>query len=245
MPVFVNGGQPPREWRAQVKDFVRERYTHLIAAHAFPPGGRGRAREAGYPAAWVDALPEREAGAYCGCGYALEGVDLGGVRLAVDLGCGAGLDARLLAGRLGGRGRVLALDFAPAMARRARETAGEGVAPLVGDIECLPLRDGAADLLLANASLNLTVDKAAALAEAARVLRPGGRLVAREMVREGPLPPEIARDPSAWNASLGGVPEEGEWRAWLAQAGFAGVRISHHRPFAPVVAVRIEAVKPE
>ncbi|MBI1725486.1 MAG: methyltransferase domain-containing protein [Candidatus Tectomicrobia bacterium] len=238
MTVLV-GGRAPREWSAQVKDFVRGRYTHLASAHAYPPGGRARAREAGYPPAWVDALPERVAGAYCGCGYALEGVDLAGVRLAVDLGCGAGLDARLLAERLGGR--VLAVDFSLAALRRAREAAG--VIPLAGDMERLPIRDGTADLVLANASLNLTVDKAAALAEAARILRPGGRLVAREMVRAGALPPEIARDPSAWNASLGGVPEEEEWRALVLRVGFAQVRISHHRPFAPVTAVRIEAVK--
>jgi len=235
------GGRAPREWGAQVKDFVRERYTHLAAAHAYPPGGRERALSAGYPAAWLEALPERAAGAYCGCGYALEDVNLGGVRLAVDLGCGAGLDARLLAGRLGDKGRVLALDFSQAALRRARE--GAGVIPLAGDMERLPLGSGTADLLLANASLNLTVDKAAALAEAARVLRPGGRLVAREMVRAGELPPEIARDPSAWNASLGGVPEEAEWRALILRAGFTEVRISHRLPFPPVVAVRIEAVK--
>ncbi|MBI3127134.1 MAG: methyltransferase domain-containing protein [Candidatus Tectomicrobia bacterium] len=236
------GGREPRAWSDQVKDFVRERYAHLCAARAYPPGGRARAREAGYPAAWVEALPDSVAEAYCGCGYALEEVELAGVRLAVDLGCGAGLDARLLAERLGGRGRVLALDFSLAVARRAR-AAAERAALAVGDMERLPLRDGIADLVIANASLNLTVDKEAALAEAARILRTGGRLVAREMVRAGPLPAEIERDSSAWNASLGGVPEEDEWRAWLAQAGFAGVRISHHRPFPPVAAVRIEAVK--
>lgn len=244
MPVFMKGGAAPREWSEQVKAFVRERYTHLCAAHAYPPGGRERARQAGYPPSWLNALPDRVAEAYCGCGYALEGVDLGGVRLVVDLGCGAGLDARLMAERLGARGRVVAVDFSPAMLRRVRETAGGRATPLIGDIERLPLRGGTADLVIANASLNLAVDKAAALAEAARILRPGGRLVAREMVRQGPLPPEIAQDPAAWNASLGGVPEEEEWRALAARAGFIGVRISHHRPFAPVVAVRMEAAKP-
>ncbi len=84
----------------------------------------------------------------------------------------------------------------------------------------------------------------AALAEVWRILRPGGRLIARELVREGDLPDEIAHDPTAWNASLGGVLEEKEWRRLLDAAGFANLVIAGHRPFNPVIAVRIEAVKP-
>ena len=72
--------------------------------------------------------------------------------------------------------------------------------------------------VLANASFNLTVNKKKALAEAHRILKPGGRLIARELIREGELPDEIAQDPQAWNASLGGVCEQGPngspcWRA--------------------------------
>ena len=262
MPVYVNG-RPPRDWEEQVKSFVRGRYAHLAEADAFPEGGARRAHEAGYPPGWIDALPERVAGAYCGCGYALEGVDLSGVRLAVDLGCGAGLDSRLLAERLdagcpgagkSGNGWVLALDMALPMLQRVREAArgraggagaaGVAIHPALGDIECLPLAGGVADLVFANASLNLMVDKRAALAEVARILRPGGRLIARELFREGALPPEIAEDPTAWNASLGGVLEEGEWRGMLEEAGFVDIDISGHRPFAPVIAARIEAARP-
>ncbi|MEE9257690.1 MAG: methyltransferase domain-containing protein [bacterium] len=246
MAVLVRG-KPPSDWKIQVKAFVRERYAHLAAADGFPDGGAGRALGAGYPAEWVDALPGRVAGAYCGCGYALEDVDLSGVRLAVDLGCGAGLDSRLLAEELGG-GCVLALDLALPMLKRVREAAhearGAAVHPAAGDMESLPIGSGAADLVLANASLNLLVDKGKALAEIGRVLRPGGKFVARELLREGALPSEIAEDPTAWNASLGGVIEEDEWRVLFREAGFSGVRISHHRPFRPVVSARMEAVKP-
>ena len=247
MAVLV-GGKPPSDWKIQVKAFVRERYAHLAVADEFPDGGAGRALDAGYPAEWVEALPERIVGAYCGCGYALEDVDLSGVRLAVDLGCGAGLDSRLLAEELGGGGRVLALDLALPMLKRVREAAhearGAAVHPAAGDMESLPIGSGAADLVLANASLNLLVDKGRALAEIGRVLRPGGKFVARELLREGALPPEIAEDPTAWNASLGGVIEEDEWRVLFREAGFPGVKISHHRPFRPVVSARMEAVKP-
>ena len=171
-----------------------------------------------------------------------------GVRAAVELGCGAGLDARLVSERLDAGARLFALDIAPQMLHRARE-ALEGVRSsaqphlLAGDMENIPLADGIADIVLANASLNLTVDKKKALAEAHRILKPGGRLAARELIREGELPVEIAQDPQAWNASLGGVCEEAEWESLLAGAGFREVEISGHAPFRPVVSVRILARK--
>ncbi len=243
MVVFVKG-KPPVDWTLQVKSFVRDRYAHLAEADAFPEGGSGRARGAGYPSDWLAGLPDRVSGAYCGCGYALDGVDLSGVRLAVDLGCGAGLDSRFVAEGLDS-GWVIALDMAVPMLRRVREAVGDAasVKPAAGDIERLPIREDAVDLVLANASLNLLIDKGAALAEVWRVLRPGGRLIARELIREGELPVEIAQDPQAWNASLGGVLEEGEWLRLFGAAGFSDVKITDHRPFRPVIAVRIEAVK--
>ncbi|HBK78362.1 MAG TPA: hypothetical protein DDZ83_01530 [Nitrospinae bacterium] len=245
MAVFVKG-KPPLDWKSQVKSFVRERYAHLVGENTFPEGGSGRAHEAGYPAGWLDSLPLRVSGAYCGCGYALEGIDLSGAHLAVDLGCGAGLDSRLAAEALPEGGRVLALDMVVPMLWRVKEAAGErgAVYPVAGDMECLPIASNSADIVMANASLNLLLDKAAALAEIWRILRPGARLIARELIREGELPVEIAQDPTAWNASLGGVLEEGEWLRLLKGAGFSNVVISGHRPFRPVIAVRIEAVKP-
>ena len=175
-------------------------------------------------------------------------VDVVRARAVVELGCGAGLDARLLRERLGEGARLLAVDFAPQMLRRAREALsgvrGADARLLAGDLERLPLRSGFADLVLANASLNLAANKKKALGEARRVLRPGGRLLVRELVREEALPIEIACDPQAWNASLGGVCEQGEWESLLAEAGFAEVEISDHAPFPPVVSVRIRARKP-
>ena len=91
------------------------------------------------------------------------------------------------------------------------------------------------------ASFNLTLDKQAAFAEAARILRHDGRLIARDLVRKGPLPTEIAENPMAWNASLGGVLEEAELCDAVCAAGFSDVRISDHRPFSVVFAVRVQA----
>ena len=247
MPVTVHGAKP-RAWEQQVKSYVRKRYAHLAEAHAFPEGGADRALEAGYPARFIDVLPGRVSASYCGCGYLLEGVDLEGVRTVVELGCGAGLDARHVSEKLEAGAKLFALDIAPEMLHRTREALEgfhRGARPhlLAGDMENLPFADGVADIVLANASLNLTVDKAKALVEAHRILKPGGHLVARELIREGELPAEIAQDPQAWNASLGGVCEEAEWESLLADAGFDEVEISGHAPFRPVVSVRIHARK--
>ena len=247
MPVTVHGAKP-RAWEEQVKSFVRKRYAHLAEADAFPEGGADRARGAGYPPGFIEGLPKRVSSSYCGCGYLLDGVELRGVRTAVELGCGAGLDARLVSERLGEGVRMVAMDFAPPMLRRAREAfvdLPQCARPhlLAGDMENIPLADGVADIVLANASFNLTVSKKKALEEAHRILKPGGRLVARELIREGELPDEIAQDPQAWNASLGGVCEQGEWESLLMDAGFHGVEISDHTPFRPVVSVRVHARK--
>ncbi len=246
MPVTVDGVKP-LAWEEQVKSFVRKRYAHLAEAHAFPEGGADRARGAGYPPSFIAGLPERVSSSYCGCGYLLEGVDLAGVRTAVELGCGAGLDARLLSEKLEESASLFAVDFAVEMLHRVREAFAEvnrgALHLLAGDMEKVPLADGVADIVLANASFNLTVNKKKALVEAHRILKPGGRLIARELIREGELPDEIAQDPQAWNASLGGVCEQAEWESLLAGSGFCDIDVSGHAPFRPVVSVRIHARK--
>ncbi len=173
---------------------------------------------------------------------------MAGMRTTVELGCGAGLDARFAHEQLENGARLFALDFAVQMLCRVREAFMDvqepGARLLAGDMENLPIGDGVADLVLANASFNLTVNKKKALGEAYRILKPNGLLVARELISDGALPVEIAQDPQAWNASLGGVCEEREWESLLMDAGFGQVEISDHTSFRPVISVRIHARKP-
>ena len=180
MPVTVDGARP-KAWEQQVKSYVRKRYAHLAEGACVPRRRRGRER-------WRRAIPPDSSmdgpGAFrpliAVAGICSMGSILKVCERPVELGCGAGLDARLVCERLDAGASLFALDFAPQMLHRAREACeglGDGARLhlLAGDMENVPLADGVADIVLANASLNLTVDKAKALAEARRILKPGGR----------------------------------------------------------------------
>ncbi|MDG2270482.1 MAG: methyltransferase domain-containing protein [Alphaproteobacteria bacterium] len=237
----------PTSWEAQAKALIRRRYAQLATADLFHADGREKARAAGVPSAWYDALPPRTAGVFSGCGWPAGALTDWDQDIVVDLGCGGGLDTRFVAERLPAGSLVIAVDLTPELLIRVRNSVsdnkGASVQTLAGDMERLPLADSIADVVIANASLNLTTNKTSAFAEVARILRPGGQLLAADLVRSGPLPTEILADPMAMASSLGGVVEEMEFRAGLDGAGFTDVRFSGHRPFGPVIAVDITARK--
>lgn len=205
-------------------------------------------RQHGYPAAVLRQVPHELAASYSGCGFPLAGVSLTGVRHAVDLGCGAGSDAWWMASEMSQGGIVIALDMTMGMLHAlhaARSGPGtNAIFPVAGDLERIPLVSDVADLVVANASFNLAVDKQAAFDEAFRILRPGGRLAARDLVLDEPLPREVIEDPLADVTSLGGVITEEALRHHVESAGFADVRIVDHRPFSYVVTVQLTAIRP-
>lgn len=210
--------------------------------------GAQRMRQDGYPDAVLERVPRELTAGYSGCGFPLAGVSLAGVRHAVDLGCGVGVDAWWMASQMTFGSAVVALDMTAGMlkalrAARAVSTAS-AIIPVAGDLERLPLVPALADLVVANASFNLAVDKHAAFSETFRILKPGGRLAARDLVLEAPLPREVLEDPLADVTSLGGVVTEAELRRAIEVAGFSGVRITDHRPFSYVVSVQLTAIKP-
>jgi len=226
------------DWSAEIKARIRRRYARL-AGDTAPTAGARRMEEDGYPGAVIKRVPLELAAAYSGCGFPAADVNLATVRNAVDLGCGVGIDAWWVASEMAPGGTVIAVDMTLPMLRT-----GCLIFPVAGDLERIPLVSGVADLVLANASFNLAVDKEAAFEEAFRILKPGGRLAARDLVLEEALPREVLEDPLADVTSLGGVVTEDELRRVVEGAGFAGVRIADHRPFSYVVSVQLTALKP-
>jgi SAM-dependent methyltransferase len=154
----------------------------------------------------------------------------------VDLGCGGGIDTVLAARRTGPTGRVVGIDILAEMCDRTREAATEaGVAAWcaaeLGEMEALPLPDGVADVVISNGVVNLSPRKSRALAEAFRVLRPGGRLCVADLTVEGDLPPEILSSGAAWAGCVAGALSEGVLRRKLANVGFTDVTLSERIAF--------------
>lgn len=235
-------------WSNEIKARIRRRYAQLAGVADGDRAGAHRMREDGYPEAVLRRVPPELAACYSGCGFPLSGVNLAGVCCAVDLGCGAGIDAWWVASEMVPTSAVVALDMTAGMLRRlscARANVrASSILSVVGDMERIPLAPGIADLVVANASFNLAVDKQAAFNEAFRILRPGGRLAARDLVLGEPLPREVLEDPLADVTSLGGVVKEEVLRRLVEAAGFAEVSIADHRPFSYVMSIRLTAIKP-
>lgn len=121
----------------------------------------------------------------------------------IDLGCGAGIDALLAARRVGPTGSVVGIDLLPQMTDRGRRNAVEAgldnVSFVTAEIESIPLDDGSADVVISNGAINLSARKSRVLAEAYRVLRPGGSMCVADLtVDSDDLPPEVLTHPSAW-----------------------------------------------
>jgi SAM-dependent methyltransferase len=119
----------------------------------------------------------------------------------LDLGCGAGIDTLLAARAVGPEGSVIGIDMTPEMVERARRNARAVGLPNVeireGFIESLPLPDDSVDVVVSNGVLNLSTRKSRVLAEAMRVLKPGGRAAIADLVLDEALPEEVLKSPAA------------------------------------------------
>jgi arsenite methyltransferase len=162
------------------------------------PVGPASAKKLGYDPQEIDALPTPVTESFCGVGNPL---GLGKVRpgqTVLDLGSGPGLDSLLAARRVGPTGKVVGVDLCPEMVEKARRNADllglRNVEFVNAGIENLPLPDASVDVVISNGVFNLCPDKPAVLAEAFRVLRPGGRLqMADILLEEGVTPEEVAQ----------------------------------------------------
>jgi len=184
--------------------------------------GRPVAEHLGYPAALLDAVPAEAIASFAGVGHHL---DLAAIRpgeAVLDLGSGSGTDIFCAAVLAGESGRVVGVDMTDAQlekAARLRDAAGLSQVELVeARIEELPFDDATFDVVISNGVINLSLLKGKVFAEAARVLRPGGRLAISDIVSGRALKERTRRNVELWAACIAGaIPRTSYLEAIAAQ----------------------------
>jgi ubiquinone/menaquinone biosynthesis C-methylase UbiE len=180
-------------------------------------------------------LPGDAVKASLGCGNPTALAELRQGETVLDLGSGGGIDVLLSARRVGPSGKAYGLDMTDdmlALARRNQREAGvSNVEFLKGQIEQIPLPQDAVDVIISNCVINLSGDKDRVLAEAFRVLKPGGRFAVSDVVSRRPVPDDIRRSVELWIGCVAGAIEESDYRAKLERAGFRDVEVEITREY--------------
>jgi arsenite methyltransferase len=178
-------------------------------------------------------LPQKAVLASLGCGNPTALAELHEGEVVLDLGSGGGIDVLLSARRVGRSGKAYGLDMTDEMLELARDnqrSAGvENVEFLKGDIEAIPLPNDSVDVIISNCVINLSTDKRRVLAEAYRVLKPGGRLAVSDVVIRGEVPSSVRRSMELWVGCVAGALTEEEYGLGLREAGFAEIGIEPTR----------------
>jgi arsenite methyltransferase len=202
-----------------------------------------------YDVAERASAPAAALGASLGCGVPTAVADLHTGETVLDLGSGAGADVLISAARVGPTGKAIGLDMTDEMltlARRNAADAGISNAEFVkGYIEQLPLPDASVDVIISNCVINLSADKPAVLREAARVLRPGGRLAVSDVIADDSMDDATRADLANWTGCIAGALSHADYRHLLVAAGLDEIEIIEtHAVHAHAASAIIRARKP-
>jgi SAM-dependent methyltransferase len=182
-----------------------------------------------YGAEAAEGAPVEAVAASLGCGVPTAVADLHPGEVVLDLGSGAGADVLISARRVAPGGRAIGLDMTTEMlelARRNAASAGvDNVEFLQGYLEDIPLPDDSVDVVISNCVINLAADKNLVLAEAARVLRPGGRLAFSDVIADESMNEATRADMTEWTGCIAGALTQTEFTAALAKAGFTDIEV--------------------
>lgn len=166
-----------------------------------------------------------------GCGNPTGFAKLQPGDVVVDFGCGGAIDVILAARKVGSQGRVIGIDFADQMIKRAKQAVAEAglqdrnIELRVAAMEKSQLPDRFVDVVISNCVINLCPDQDAVYEEAFRILRPGGRLAISDIVLSEDIDPELqGRFQSTWAGCLGGATAEEDYWQTVRQAGFAEIQ---------------------
>ena len=191
--------------RDYLRRAIQDEYAQLAQdpQHGFHfHTGRPLARILGYEDSWLLDVPESAMESFAGTGnpFSLGPINPGD--RVVDIGCGAGMDTFIAAKMAGPDGHVVGVDMTPEMVSKARAAAEAGgfenVEICEGFAEALPVPDGWADVVISNGVFNLFPDKAVALAEIARILKPGGRMQFGDILVDRPVSEGAKQNIDLW-----------------------------------------------
>lgn len=192
--------------------------------------GRTMAERLGYSPTDLDVIPSEAIASFAGVGYYFDLARPRSGEKVVDLGSGSGMDSFVAALKVGAAGGVVGVDMTDeqlAKAERLRKASGVGhVEFRKGYIQQTGLADATFDLVISNGVFNLAPDKDAVFQEAARLLKPGGRLALADIVTETQLPEGITCDATLWAACIGGAMKIEDY---LASIRAAGLRVGEVR----------------
>jgi ubiquinone/menaquinone biosynthesis C-methylase UbiE len=176
--------------------------------------------------------PDADLGLGCGLPTQFAKIKKGDV--VIDLGSGAGNDAFIARHEAGETGKVIGIDFTPAMIERARlnaEARGfHNVEFRQGDIEAMPVSANKADVMVSNCVLNLVPNKNGVLQEMHRVLKPGGHFSISDIVLEGELPKKIKEAAEMYAGCVAGAVQKQVYLELIENAGFRNVTIQKDKP---------------
>ncbi|SDD68946.1 arsenite methyltransferase [Pedobacter soli] len=175
---------------------------------------------------------DADLGLGCGLPTAFAAIKKGDV--VIDLGSGAGNDAFIARAETGETGKVIGIDFTPAMIDKARENAEKlsfhNVEFRQGDIEAMPVSANVADVIVSNCVLNLVPNKAGVFEEIFRVLKPGGHFSISDIVLEGELPAGIQSAAEMYAGCVSGAIQKQDYLGLIDAAGFTAVVIQKQKP---------------
>jgi arsenite methyltransferase len=175
--------------------------------------------------------PDADLGLGCGLPTQFAKIKKGDV--VIDLGSGAGNDAFIARSETGETGKVIGIDFTPAMIAKARENAEKlgfhNVEFRQGDIESIPVTSNVADVIVSNCVLNLVPNKDNVFKEIFRVLKPGGHFSISDIVLEGTLPANIQQAAEMYAGCVSGAIQKQAYLELIRQNGFEGITLQKEK----------------
>lgn len=210
------------ELEEKVRDMYRKVALHPEVRYHFEMG-RPLAERLGYPSGELDSIPAPSIDSFAGVGYFFDLANLQPGEKVVDMGSGAGMDVFFAANKVGFNGKVVGIDMTPEQLEKAGSLRNAGgftqVELMESYIEELPVIAGTADVVISNGVINLSSEKDRVFKEAARVLKPGGRLAIADIVTSAHLPESITCNATLWAACIGGAMQEDAYLELIREAG--------------------------